>query len=327
MLEKLDKVKELLEEYYIDDILIEEDEIISIIVNSIDDKFLSFYLPGLFDLFVMGLQIKYIEGFYTVIENKKRMFSKIVAGDKLIFINNIPILSFLRESSQKDFLEIKAIRNSSNNISLIEETVVLPFITDGSSEILCEEIHRENIKLMYVKFTLFSEELNEIFIKYGNKNINLIIDIRDHTGGNMNCMINCLNLFLKDGDTPFSLLSKGNIVKPFKSNKCSNLKFNHIFIIINENTSSSAEIFCASLKDCLSCTIMGKRSYGKNIINKNINKNIKIDPINNLVIPTYRVLFDEKTFIDGVVPDIVFKDKITKNKIIQEIDLFLINNI
>jgi len=94
---------------------------------------------------------------------------------------------------------------------------------------------------------------------------NIIIDLRDNTGGDLDVSFNLASYFLKDNDIVYIIQHrKSNEIAKLKKN--GELTFENILIIQNKYSASASEIFINALKENLDNVItVGTRTYGKGI--------------------------------------------------------------
>ncbi len=94
---------------------------------------------------------------------------------------------------------------------------------------------------------------------------NLIIDLRDNSGGTFDELKDVASLFLEKGKVIYQL-NYGNKKDVFVSNNGESFVFSNIVILANYNTASVSELFILALKENLSnVKVIGTRTYGKAI--------------------------------------------------------------
>lgn len=125
-----------------------------------------------------------------------------------------------------------------------------------------------NEETAFFKFTNFSDESLNIFRSNINQlktHKNIIIDLRDNTGGDLDVSFNLASYFLKDNDIVYIIQHrKSNEIAKLKKN--GELTFENILIIQNKYSASASEIFINALKENLDNVItVGTRTYGKGI--------------------------------------------------------------
>lgn len=92
---------------------------------------------------------------------------------------------------------------------------------------------------------------------------NLIIDLRDNSGGAFDPALKTTELFLSKGTIMLKTQDRNGKLEEHKSTKGllnTNIK---IFVLVDKNTSSSAEFFTASMKENRQAKIIGEKTFGK----------------------------------------------------------------
>lgn len=96
----------------------------------------------------------------------------------------------------------------------------------------------------------------------------LTLDLRDNPGGFLGVAEQIADEFLED-DTLilFTKNKKGRVVKTFAT-KRGDFEEGEIYILINENSASASEIVAGALQDNDKGVIVGRRSYGKGLVQR-----------------------------------------------------------
>lgn len=126
-------------------------------------------------------------------------------------------------------------------------------------------------RLGYIKINRFAETTYKEFKIGLEKLINLgatemAIDLRDNPGGFKHIAEQIVDEFL--GDDKLILFTKnkrGHIEKSFATSKGEFEKGN-VYVLIDENSASASEIVAGALQDNDKGTIVGRRSYGKGLV-------------------------------------------------------------
>lgn len=94
----------------------------------------------------------------------------------------------------------------------------------------------------------------------------MILDLRDNPGGYMDIANKIADEFLEDDKLiVFTKNKKGEIDKDFATEKGS-FENGKVYILINENSASASEIVAGALQDHDKGTIVGRRSFGKGLV-------------------------------------------------------------
>lgn len=127
--------------------------------------------------------------------------------------------------------------------------------------------------LGYIKVNRFAESTYKEF-KKGLDNLQdqgatkLILDLRDNPGGFLNIAEKIADEFLEDEKLIlFTKNKKGQIEKSFATKK-GDFETGDVYVLINENSASASEIIAGALQDNDKGTILGRRSYGKGLVQR-----------------------------------------------------------
>lgn len=122
----------------------------------------------------------------------------------------------------------------------------------------------------YINISTFSattEEQVKKELDNFDKNIsNLIIDLRNNTGGYLNAAYDVSELFLKKGKVIYQLKDRNNKITKFTAKSGEYRHFNNIIVIVNGSTASASEILALALKESANAKIVGTKSYGKGTV-------------------------------------------------------------
>ena len=137
----------------------------------------------------------------------------------------------------------------------------------------------------YIVLTSFTEDcgkdvknaLVELKEKYSIKG--LILDLRNNPGGLLNESVNISNLFIEKGQEIVS--TKGRVQEWQKSYKGLNTAIDTdipLLVLVNSGSASASEIVSGSLQDLDRAVIMGKKTFGKGLVQttRNLSYNSKL---------------------------------------------------
>ncbi len=123
----------------------------------------------------------------------------------------------------------------------------------------------------YVKISKFGDNTYEEFLsavaKLQEKNCkNYVIDLRGNPGGFLNVAIEMANEFLPEGR--LIVYTEGKTMKRSDaiSNGTGTLQNSQVVVLIDEFSASSSEIFAGAMQDNDRGMIVGRRSYGKGLV-------------------------------------------------------------
>jgi carboxyl-terminal processing protease len=123
----------------------------------------------------------------------------------------------------------------------------------------------------YIKINRFAETTFDEF-KTGLTNLkkqgvkSLVIDVRDNGGGYMEEAIAIADEFLKDKQLIVFTKSKNGVIEKTFATKQGSFENGNVSILINENSASASEILAGAIQDNDRGTIVGRRSFGKGLV-------------------------------------------------------------
>ncbi len=200
----------------------------------------------------------------------------IKSGDRIIMADGVPI--FGKDWSSDGIVNrLKGEKNTKVNLKVYRR---------GEANLLDFQVKREDIPIKsvdaaymltedlgYIKINRFAETTYREFKKaldylLSEGAIQLTLDLRDNPGGFLGVAEQIADEFLEDGKLIlFTKNKSGNIEKSFAT-KRGDFEDGEIFILINENSASASEIVAGALQDNDKGTIVGRRSFGKGLVQR-----------------------------------------------------------
>lgn len=167
-------------------------------------------------------------------------------------------------------VNVKVYRRSTNKI--------LNFpITRGDVSITSVSAHYMiNNTLGYIKvdrfarttYQEFKQALDELI---GKGMTSLALDLRGNPGGYMDIANMIVDEFLEDGKLIVFTKSKNGAVDKSFSTDRGDFEHGKIFVLIDQNSASASEIVAGALQDNDKGTIVGRRSFGKGLVQQEMN--------------------------------------------------------
>jgi len=109
----------------------------------------------------------------------------------------------------------------------------------------------------------FKIALNELILKGMNS---LVLDLRGNGGGYMDIANNIIDEFLEDGKLiVFTKNKNGEVGKSYATKK-GDFEDGDVYVLIDQNSASASEIVAGALQDNDKGTIVGRRSFGKGLV-------------------------------------------------------------
>ena len=117
----------------------------------------------------------------------------------------------------------------------------------------------------YKEFTEAADRLTAVGMKH------LLFDLRDNSGGYLDQALLLSNEFLERGDLVVYMEGLRRPREDFKADGRGYLKDVKISVLIDEGSASSSEIFAGAIQDNDRGVIVGRRSFGKGLVQEPIN--------------------------------------------------------
>ncbi|MFO7868284.1 MAG: S41 family peptidase [Bacteroidales bacterium] len=198
------------------------------------------------------------------------------AGDKIIAvedssitnigITNTNVMNLLKGPKGTE-VTISVIRNGHK--SPLDFTIVrdkIPLHSIDASYMLSDSVG-------YMKISRFAQTTPDEFIthvtKLKNKHMSsLIIDLRENGGGLLHAAIFIANEFLPEKDLILYTKGKNYPRENYYADGTGTCKNINVNILINEYSASASEIIAGAIQDNDRGTIIGRRSFGKGLVNR-----------------------------------------------------------
>lgn len=153
----------------------------------------------------------------------------------------------------------------------------IPFeITRGKIPMHCvDAAFMINDTTGYIKLSKFSRttftEVTEASAKLVGEGMRrLIFDLRDNTGGYLDQALLLSDMFLRKGDEIVYMQGLHRKKDNYKADGKGQLQDIGLTVLINESTASSSEIFAGAIQDNDRGVIIGRRSFGKGLVQEPI---------------------------------------------------------
>ena len=191
-------------------------------------------------------------------------------GDKVVAGVKMPQDSMIRL--------MKGPKGTKVKITVNRDGTLIPFeITRDRIPVNCVDAafmvddHTGYIKLSKFTRTTYME-FAEATAKLLSKGMTrLIFDLRDNTGGYFDQALLLSNEFLKRGEGIVYMEGLHRPRQDYDADGRGSLKDVEISVLINEGTASSSEIFSGAIQDNDRGVIVGRRSFGKGLVQEPVN--------------------------------------------------------
>lgn len=211
-----------------------------------------------------------------VVKNGPAEQAGILAGDKIVSVDGKPFVGKVVTNSEA-MRRLKGPKDTKVKIGVVRygQKKVKQFnITRGDipqKSISAAYMLDENTG--YIKIKNFGEntypELLIALAKLSQEGFgNLVIDLRDNTGGYLNSAVQMANEFLPKNRLIVYTEGRRSPRQDFKSDGRGSYQNIPLVVLINEASASASEIFAGAMQDNDRATIIGRRSFGKGLVQK-----------------------------------------------------------
>lgn len=198
----------------------------------------------------------------------------ILSGDKIVSVNDDTIAGTGLENDDVIKL-LRGKRGTKVKVGILRKghNVLIPF------EITRNKIPLNSVDVSYmiddvngyIKISRFGANTYNEFIEGSQKLIEqgmqkLILDLRNNPGGYLGAAINISNEFLEDNLLIVYTQDRNGQGEKYYSNQKGLLINKEVIVLIDEGSASASEIVAGALQDNDRGTIVGRRSFGKGLV-------------------------------------------------------------
>ena len=294
---KVDQLLQLMDQAYVDEINVDSitDEVMMELVKRLDPH--SAYIPKE-DLEMVnselsasfsGIGVQFsIQNdtvqVVAVISGGPSEGMGVLAGDKIVMVNdsnftgktitNEKVMHALRGPKGTE-VKIGVMRSGSSEV--YEFTITRGEIPVHSvdAKFIIEGDEAKGEKIGFVRVNRFGENTYDEFIAAmallkGQGATAYIVDLRENSGGYMDQAIQMANEFLAKGD--LIVYSEGRAYPRFdaRANGSGRFQREKLVVLIDNFSASASEIFAGAMQDNDRATIIGRRSFGKGLVQQQI---------------------------------------------------------
>ena len=203
--------------------------------------------------------------------------SGLMAGDRIIKVDD-KVIAGTKTPQDSMVRMMKGPSGTKVNISVSRDRQIIPFeITRGKIP-----IHSVDAAFMvsdtigFIKLAKFSRTTYEEFEQATQKLLDqgmthLIFDLRDNTGGYFDQALMISNEFLEKNAAIVYMQGRKRARQQYDADGSGKLKDVKLTVLIDEGSASSSEIFAGAIQDNDRGLIVGRRSFGKGLVQEPIN--------------------------------------------------------
>jgi carboxyl-terminal processing protease len=215
------------------------------------------------------------------IENGPSARAGLKSGDRILFAGKTKLYG-RKLPSDSLFSQLKGLQGSEIELTVFRKSEkkklkfkvkrdVIPIKSVDASLLIGNNIG-------YIKINRFAEttfnEFKTGLTRLKQKGIqSLVIDLRDNGGGYMEEAIAIADEFLKDKQLIVFTKSKNGSTDKTYATKAGSFETGKVYVLINENSASASEILAGAIQDNDRGTIVGRRSFGKGLVQREMDFN------------------------------------------------------
>jgi carboxyl-terminal processing protease len=202
----------------------------------------------------------------------------LLPGDKILYVND-SLVAGKHISDEKVMGMLKGPRGTVVKIKILRsgQKELLPFeITRDKIPIYSVDVdYMVNYNTGYLRINTFAMTTFDEFMKglrelKGQGMTSLIIDLRGNSGGIMGTAIQIANQFLKEGQLIVYTKGRAQPRNEERATGKGEFESGDLVILIDEWSASASEILAGAIQDNDRGTIIGRRSFGKGLVQEPI---------------------------------------------------------
>lgn len=201
----------------------------------------------------------------------------IMAGDRIVKVGDRNIAG-VRTPQDSMVRLMKGPSGSKVGITVIRHSSVIPFeITRDKIPVnSVDAAFMINDTTGYIKLAKFSRTTYKEFIKAASQlrkdgMTRLLFDLRDNSGGYLDQALRLCNEFLEKDDLIVYMEGLHRSREEFKADGKGSMQDIGLSVLIGESSASSSEIFAGAIQDNDRGVIVGRRSFGKGLVQEPVN--------------------------------------------------------
>lgn len=214
----------------------------------------------------------------NVVKNGPAQRAGILAGDKIVSVDGKPFVGKI-VTNEEAMRHLKGPKDTKVKLGVMrygQKAVKYFTVTRGDipqKSITATYMLDKNTG--YIKVKSFGEttypEMLIALAKLSQEGFtNLVIDLRDNTGGYMNSAIQMANEFLPKNKLIVYTIGRKSPRQDFPSDGHGSYQKIPLVVLINEGSASASEIFAGAMQDNDRATIIGRRSFGKGLVQQQL---------------------------------------------------------
>lgn len=203
----------------------------------------------------------------------------IMAGDRIVRINDT-LVAGIKFPQEKIMRRLRGKTGTKVKVSVrrlgVHQPISFTIIRDKIPVKSVDVAYMVEPKVGYIKISKFARETHKEFVDaleklhaQGMKKV--IMDLRGNTGGYLEQAVEIVNEFLPEGKLIVYTQGKARPRQNLFSDAKGSAKSDELVILIDEESASASEIVAGAIQDNDRGTIVGRRSFGKGLVQEQAN--------------------------------------------------------
>ncbi len=212
----------------------------------------------------------------NVIKNGPAQQAGILAGDKIVSVDDKPFVGKI-VTNEEAMRRLKGPKKTKVKVGVMRYgSKAVKYFTITRADIPQKSVTAKYMldeNTGYIKIKNFGEntyaELLVALAELSQEGFsNLVIDLRDNSGGYLESAVQMINEFLPKNKLIVYTQGRKAPRQDFKSDGRGSYQNIPLVVLINEASASASEIFAGAIQDNDRGTIIGRRSFGKGLVQK-----------------------------------------------------------
>lgn len=212
----------------------------------------------------------------NVIKNGPAQQAGVLAGDKIVSVDDKPFVGKI-VTNEEAMRRLKGAKGTKVKVGVKRYgSNAVKYFTITRADIPQKSItavYMLDNNTGYIKIKNFGEntypELLVALAQLSQEGFgNLVIDLRDNTGGYLESAVQMINEFLPKNKLIVYTQGRKSPRQDYKSDGRGSYQKIPLVVLINEASASASEIFAGAIQDNDRGTIIGRRSFGKGLVQK-----------------------------------------------------------
>ena len=229
----------------------------------------------------IGVQFNVVQDTLLVIQPVSNGPSErvgILAGDRIVMVNDSAIAG-VKMSKEEIMRRLRGPKGSKVRLGIVRRGIkgVLTFVVvrDKIPVKTLDAYYMIRPTIGYIRIgsfglTTYKEFMEAVAILKQQGMNDLILDLEENGGGYLNAAVDIANEFLKRNDLIVYTLGRSVPKQEFRADGKGRLLAGKVVVLINEFTASAAEIVTGALQDQDRGEVVGRRSFGKGLVQRPI---------------------------------------------------------